>query len=335
MFPNSLLPNFHEWPVVRTFPNDVDDKEKITEQHEDLHERLEQLLDSKAIDDVEEEDIKHITEFLSHWDFLYDDRTNKDKIADAIDNMCNMQGWGGPHPDIERMHYYPEEYGKKLPKTGGWIIIIEDVPVNAAHRPEKFGVYFAIDKSKPKELKIENIKKPVQLKYYMVEVNINGEPVSLNPHEYALVTDMQDVLDSVGTEREMIRLGGDANYDSPKVHYLGTRGIPKSDVYNMLLGNVNSTKFAWFRLYPQYHEMYQHYIDCYAKGITQAMADRIWHCKQTGEPLFKVNYSINGKEVTEDEFKAHKSKDRKEDNPEGHQDDSEAGADVRPAGEER
>jgi len=320
LFPNSSLPSFQEWAKIRTFPIDIKDKAHITEEYEDLKERLEAVFDNPALSDqLDEEDEKAASNFLNHWKFLYDERTNQEKIRETIQNFCLYSG--GSY-DSEMAHYYPEEYNKKLPKGGGWIIVTTDIPVAPANKPHLFGVYFAKNASRSKYITVEFINNPVHFQYYMVQITTEAGDVSLNPHEYMIVSDMKEILGSVGKEFDMIKLGGDTNYDQAKVHYLATRGIPQYEAYDMLLGSVNSTKFAYFKLRPECEEMYTFFFDCYARGIRPEMAERLWAHKLSGKPLFKVRYMKEGKEVSQDEFESERSKNRQEKDPGEHKDAS-------------
>jgi hypothetical protein len=98
-------------------------------------------------------------------------------------------------------------------------------------------------------------------------------------------------------------MGGDANYDAAKVHYLSTRGISQEGVYRLLLNSVNSMNHVFFKIIEgKPREFWAFYIDALNKGLDPDMAVRLWEHQESGIPMFNIEYSIDGEKVTEEEF---------------------------------
>lgn len=257
----------------------IKDRNEVTAQHQELLETIENQVEDHP-DNSDEEEWKLVNQFLEHYKDLFDDRTRKQKTVDLIDAKLSMN-WGADY-HAERQRYYPEEYDKKLPKKGTWVMIRTVLPVEEKYRNEKYDVYYAVPTPKTVSLG-EGIRVP----YYQVQVVINGQEVGVMPHEY-VITDIKGVLEGIPHQWEMIRLGGTSNYDAGKVHYLGTRGISKEQVYNMLMGSIQSLNYCYYKLNPEAHEYFDFTFDCIERGIRPDMIDKLWLHKQTGKPLFTI-----------------------------------------------
>lgn len=322
---NEILEEIAEFHRSVKKPADLD------EDHDDLEERVKDFRgqwDDKIEND--EDLVEALSNFESWFKQMKDPKSKFELLHAAIEGKISVmeamtRSWGKTY-NSEHQKYYPEEHGKKLPKAGGWVMILpEKIPVQ--YSPEQYTVYFAKPDPTTQEI-TPQFSETVKVPYYRVRITLEQGDLHLWPHEYVIITDITEIMKEVGTQYELVRLGGDTNYDSAKVHYLGTRGIGQSEVYEMLLGSVNSTTFCYFKLVdPKTREYYTFFFDCMDRGIRPEMVDRLWHCQQTGEPLFKVKYKIEGKEVTEDEFNAYKSKDRPEGDTSTNQITSEARSD--------
>lgn len=303
---------------AQDFIESITDKEEISDSDKELKERLEKALEDDKNDLITESEIKTIEKFVLFWQSLHEDRSLDERFEDAVESQCYLFGGMGIDGESEMMRYYPEKYNKKLPKNGGWIIVTSIPGVVVEAQPELFGVYYAKAVPIKKQISVaEFARNRIRVyDYYKVKINTLFGELCLWPHEYSLISNIDDVLDGVGEEYEMVKLGGDTNYDQSKVHYLGTRGISQAEVYQMLMGSINSTTFAFFRLASQeYKDYYQFFFDCTNKGIRPDMVPRLWESQQTGKPLFKVKYvkhDKDGKEVEIDKAEFEGSKNQKE-----------------------
>jgi hypothetical protein len=304
---------------IRVFLLEIKKPKDLKNTHTELYNEIKEF--EESWDDKIEDDEnlpEALGKFYGWYQQLKDPKSKFELLKKALESrMQLMEGqtgsWGRTY-NSEHQKYYPEEHGKKLSKAGSWIMIVpERIPVE--HSPEQYTIYYAKPDPLSQEMEVE-FAETFKVPYYRVRITTDHGDLNLWPHEYVMINDIREIMSEVGTNYELKRLGGGANYDSSKVHYLGTRGIGQADVYDMLLGAVNSTTFCYFKLTnPETREYYTFFFDCMDRGISPNMVGRLWECKKTGKPLFKVKYQLNGKEVTEDEFKAHTSKDKQESNP--------------------
>jgi Fe-S cluster assembly ATP-binding protein len=276
------------------------------QEYKELYDKVTAYIDQHDLEDSMYWD--EIQTFTEKYEGLINTRSKVQRIRNAIEQRAQFSGMGGGY-DAEMSAYYPKEYGKAIPKKGCWIIIIREIPVEEKMRPSLYGVYYALPEYTTHSISIsDKIEYPI--KRLKAKINTeNGETMIL-PHEYTVVQDIADVIAGTGVdgEYEMVKLGGDATYDNAKVHYLLTRGIPKEETYNLLLGDVGTINFCYFKIKPECFEQYDFIMSCLFKGIDLKMANRLWHHKVTGIPLFTLKKADN------DQTQSDVSKDRKEDN---------------------
>ena len=294
-----LQPN--ERTLIVEFMARVKNKEDIT----DLDKKLKEDIDiqwEQYLDNLEEDELELVAEFMKYWDALFDDRTKREKLDELIENiLTNSMGMSPAAYDSERQKYYPAEYGKELPRKGAWVMLLDVLPIEDKAKNEPFDIYYAIPIPSKREFG-DKLSAP----YYKVQIVVRGHEVTVWPHEY-VPYDIKEVLQGVGTQWEFKKLGGDTNYDSAKVHYLRTRGIKQETVYEMLMASVSSVNYCYYRLVDEARPYFQFTIDCLLKGIRPEMIDRLWEHKQTGKPLFNI-INVN------DTDKSSKSKNRKKGN---------------------
>lgn len=267
------------------------------------------------------------SEFFGTWKAVANDKGEREALKDHLDALNSFGGFirdstsrvQDPHLHI----YFPEDYDKDLPRTGGWIMPVFD-GYNDHFQVERFGVYFAKPVYKKEEFEVNHHGK-LQARSLKAKIYTNAGEIMLYPYEYIRIKDIQDVLVDVGRVYEMVQLGGGANFNEHKVHYLGTRGVDMTAVYMMLLNSINSMDFCYFKLMPDYVEYYTFYMDCLDRSIRPELIDRLWHCKQTGKPLFNI------KEVKHEDI-AEGCQDQKESDPTGHPPADEARESSSPAG---
>lgn len=299
---------------VAEFMSSIRKPRDLEIEHKDLFTRVEAFVEEWG-DKIEEDEQESFTAFVLWYKQLKDPKSKFELLDSAIESNILVEESlvrpGGKTYDSERQKFYPEQYQKKLPKVGAWIMIIaEYIPVQFP--PERFGIYYAKSAATTQNVTPYG-SRSIKVPYYRIKITTDQGDLCLWPHEYIIVEDIKEVMSGVGTEFELVRLGGDTNYDSAKVHYLGTRGIDQADVYNLLLASIGTTNYCYFKLSSsEYIEYYTFYFDCIQRGISSRMIERLWECHKTGKSLFKVNYTIEGKEVTEDEFNAYSSKNRQE-----------------------
>lgn len=271
---------------MRTFLAEITKTTDITTAHAQLKEELdEHLAATEPYDEWEEWDL--VNSFIKTYTELNDTRSINVKVREYVEGRAMYAGTGTAY-DAEMMAFYPAEYGKDIPARGKWIMPIMEIPVEEKFKPGLYNVYYAKPAYTPVEIQIG--EKTAKIRRLKAKITVEAGEVMLLPHEYVVINNPTDILQGVGEgkEYEMVRLGGTANYDQAKVHYLGTRGVSEADVYQMLMGDLNSTTFCYFRLRPEYLEQYDYLISAMQKGIDYKMACRLWYHAKTGIPMFKL-----------------------------------------------
>lgn len=289
--------------------------------YEELYNDVNEFLESHQSLDDEWKYWTEVQEFFNKYKLLTDRRSKADKIREIIEMRC--QFGGSENWEAEMSAYYPEEYHKEIPKKGCWIMIIRVPYVEEQYRPHQYGVYYAIPewtKSRLESYEIRRLK---------AKINTEAGEVMVLPHEYIIVRDIKDVVEGVGKEYDIVKLGGSAAYDAEKVYYLLTRGVPMEEAYQLLLGDIGSINFQYFKLKPEAFEAYDFLIGAMQKGITYEMAQRLWYHKCTGTPLFTLKKKDNGKS------RAEGSEDRPKDDPAPDEPVPEAGEHDSPPGPKR
>lgn len=242
--------------------------------------------------DDEHYDQALIDSVFEHYRKYTDDSTESEAIDNFIENRIDSIFTGTSKGEEER--YYPERFNKRLPKMGGWIMVVDEIPVSEEARPVTYSVYFAKPDLIINKLKLEETfrrkSKEVSIPYYRVLITTeNGTKLNLWPHEYIYIQNIDNVTEEVGNSFEIVRLGGDTNYDNAKVHYLGTRGIDQSGVYRLLMNSINALDFMYFKILPgKPTEFWTHYIRCLRLGATPDMAIREWNMLEAGMTHYPI-----------------------------------------------
>lgn len=259
------------------------DADTLEKEYAELYKEL--------LEDMDQGDIEHdpdyqlISDGIQHYMCYTDRRPAKEALNDYLEERCTMYATA---EDSERQRCFPAEYKKELPIKGGWIMVNQSVPVSNA--PIPYSVYFAKPDPVYQEvtLKVKGSNKLFRVPYYRVKIATEQGDLWLWPHEYIIITDTKALLEEVGNSFEMIKLGGDTNYDAAKVHYLGTRGLDSASVYQLLLGSLNTTGHAYFRIRPEAAPFWEFYISALSKGISPELSLQLWEHKQSGKPLFNI-----------------------------------------------
>lgn len=269
-------------------------RKKEANKFSDIYEAVFDILDNHASLGDEWTYWVEVQEFLKLYKELSDTRSRDDRLRSILEERAMFSG----NFEAEMSGFYPQEYGKLIPGTGCWIMVLMVVPVAENVRPQLYGVYYALPEWVKSDIRLETMV--LKTKRLKARITTEGGEVMLHPHEYCIVHNIDDVLSGIGTEYEIIKLGGQAAYDEEKVYYLLTRGVPIEETYRLLLGGVGSINFQYFRLLPEAFEMYDFLIPAMQKGISYDMACRLWYHKQTGTPIFKfVNRKLDGKDRSE------------------------------------
>lgn len=157
--------------------------------------------------------------------------------------------------------YYPEEYGKKLPEEGAWIIILMNVRVGkstGSHNQNNvehitvphLSVWFAL----PGQASITHYhhRYPAQA----IIQTPQGE-VRIWPHEYNIVHDIGPYLSASPEEGVEIRFMNESNaFDEERLFYIMARGIPRGEAQKMLLPELRDPFFCYFLMHEAYSSFF-------------------------------------------------------------------------------
>jgi len=177
--------------------------------------------------------------------------------------------------ESEYMTFYPEDYNRKLPKDGAWILIVKDVPTVVS--PEKYGIYYA--KPQAKDRHVYGGK----YKTWTAKIVVDDTDVQIHPYEYVVIRDANLLLEEIDKSVEMITLSGTGRLDKNKVFYLKSRGFSQIEVYQILFRSLTSQSFAYFRLLPHVQE----YFELIQQGYDHAQAQAIMTGRNREVPTFK------------------------------------------------
>ena len=152
--------------------------------------------------------------------------------------------------------YFPEEYDKKLPDTGSWILITIPITVGKEKNDggiltievPRFSIWYALPAS---------INRYKELTPQKAEIQTPNGSVCIFPHEYRIV-DIASYL--VFTEKE----GFYINYmtESAKINetwlfYLQSRGIGRAEATRMLLPEIKDPYYCYFTFHEEYHKYFE------------------------------------------------------------------------------
>jgi hypothetical protein len=261
------LQAIHRACKAETFINkfaDTASNEKALEEFTDLSEYI---IDNEIeLEDLEREMLLEVQTYVKLATFAGSKADLYEEQLEALIYNRDVHGGNMVGRQSEMAAHLPDKYNKKLPNKGGWLLVSADVPVEEKYKPVKFGIYFAKGVWKESSMaasicKEYRIRIPNSGKRYMVRISVDGKEVHLNNHEYVPVTDIKTILASLGKDYEMVKLGGEANIESNRVHYLESRGIPKEEIYKKLLSSVNTMTYCYFKPTPDAVKYFQNVQD--------------------------------------------------------------------------
>lgn len=258
-------------------------KERLGELEDNLNEITEwnmELDDENHVDFIDIsydlEKLNAVKKHLSIMELGGVTKYKKEELKKALKNSM-------AHPanfdwEAEYMSYYPEDYNRKLPRDGAWVMIIKDVPVKFS--PEKYTIFYA--KPVAKDRNIYGGK----YKSWKAKIIANDQELYLWPHEYVVIHDANLLLEEIGETVEMVTLSGTGRLDKNKVFYLKSRGFSQVEVYQILFKSLTSQSFAYFKLLP--HAEY--YFELLQEGYTPSIAEGMVRKSQEIVPEFNFKF---------------------------------------------
>lgn len=158
--------------------------------------------------------------------------------------------------------YFPADYGKAIPATGAWIMLLADVDVGemlpdqsvkTIHVPH-MSMWYAL----PAFSNFSRSVDDMEVHASMAVINHPDGEVRIWPHEYNIVRDITKYLEFTEADGFYINFidqerGG---FDDMKLFYLRSRGIPLGEARKMLIGELASPHFCYFTFHEEYATYY-------------------------------------------------------------------------------
>jgi hypothetical protein len=171
--------------------------------------------------------------------------------------------------------YFPEDYGKRIPEEGAWIMLLMSVYVGKAignGKSEKVTVphlsmWFALPtlSQSGDHFGVRRSKAIIQTP--------QGE-VHIWPHEYTVVNDLSKYLEMSEEEGFYIHFISETSggFDEDSLLYIMSRGIPRATAQRLLLPELKDPYYCYFTFHEAYSEMFGEGFG--TPYLTQANHDR-------------------------------------------------------------
>lgn len=139
--------------------------------------------------------------------------------------------------------YYPEEFDKKIPDEGAWILILEEPFTELRSRFEV--PLLSMWRARRHELDsgAVHVSKNLTLRPQQAVISTPGGDLHLWPHEYVIASNPMGLLSCEGAE--IHQLGGKPVLDEEYMFYLQSRGIPYDEAVLMLFDTIEDTDFIY------------------------------------------------------------------------------------------
>jgi len=158
----------------------------------------------------------------------------------------NPSAWDYPHEDR-----FPEDYGKKLPDEGSWIILLAQVNVGRK-----------IDEATELHICVPHLScwyaLPVVTKGGLHQAIIQHPEgqVHIWPHEYQLFN-LEKFLEFTEEDGFIIHfLSETSGFNEAAMFYIRSRGISKADAQRMLLPTLKDPNYCYFQFSDECREFF-------------------------------------------------------------------------------
>ena len=156
--------------------------------------------------------------------------------------------------------YFPADYNKELPETGGWIMLLTSVRVGKAvgDTTKEIEVpHLSIWYATPTKTRFGKEFEGVKIVMSQAIIRTVDGDVHIWPHEYTRV-DLAKYLEFTDGDGLHIRFlhpetGG---FDGKKLHYIRSRGISEAEAKRWLLPELNNPNFCYFEFDPEIAEVF-------------------------------------------------------------------------------
>lgn len=182
----------------------------------------------------------------------------KEKHKDHIEEGCRF---GNEYRQNMEM-YYPEDYGKSIPKEGCWIMVTDTHSFGKSddEKSENAGVIWikALSFFFAKPI-VKNFDSDWMVGQKMAQIITKQGEVLLYPHEYNIVDDIYKYYESFGDGINIIWLNDKAEKEvgnPDALFYIRSRGIGLKEAYKMILGDIKDPNLLYLECDDQLLEYF-------------------------------------------------------------------------------
>lgn len=210
-------------------------------------------------------------------------------------------------------HYFPDEYGKRLPKEGGWIMLLQTVHVGRAitetetrHLIEAYEMLTRDARPVTAETEFIEIVVPhLSMWFAMPTLAINLRAwsgfhahqaiiqtphgsVNLWPSEYNIVKDINAYLGFIDEGAITINFMNESNkFDVDSLFYLMSRGLGRAQAQRLLLPDLKDPFYCYFTVD-------QSISDYFGEGFGQTRLTPDNHKRREEARRAKENHATSG-----------------------------------------
>lgn len=182
----------------------------------------------------------------------------KEKHKDHLEEGCRF---GAEYRQSLEM-YYPEDYGKAIPKEGCWIMVLDTHSFGKSDddrsgKSESIWVK-ALSFFYAKPI-VKNFDKDWMVGQKMAQIITKQGEVLLYPHEYNVVEDIHKYYESFGDGVNIIWLNDKAEKEvgnPDALFYIRSRGIGLKEAYKMILGEIKDQNLLYLECDDQLLEYF-------------------------------------------------------------------------------
>lgn len=178
----------------------------------------------------------------------------KEKHKDHIEEGCRF---GNEYRQNMEM-YYPEDYGKAIPKEGCWIMVLDTHSFgksdadNGTLWVKALSFFFA-------KTVVKNFDSDWMVGQKMAQIITKQGEVLLYPHEYNVVDDIYKYYESFGDGINIIWLNDKAEKEvgnPDALFYIRSRGIGLKEAYKMILGEIKDQNLLYLEAEDELLEIF-------------------------------------------------------------------------------
>lgn len=176
-----------------------------------------------------------------------------------IDHLNEGAMFGGEYQQNLEM-YYPEDYGKAIPKDGAWIMVLDTHSLaKSEDRGKSSSIWVrALSFFYAKPI-VRNFDADWQVGQKMAQIITKDGDVLLYPHEYNVVQDIYKYYESFGDGINIVWLNekSEKAVGNPEMLlYIRSRGIGLKNAYKMILGEIRDSNLLYFEAEDNLLEFY-------------------------------------------------------------------------------